>query len=289
MISTLHGQTTLYSNIATDIRIAKETGYQAIELHTDKLIRYLNAGFSAEDLRATLNSHGILPACIDILGGVERCKPAERHRLMDEARRLCEVAHTIGCPTIQLNAFCALAQRPWEEILTLTAANIANIADLGKAYGVRFQVEGAAWTPIHSLSQCLQLIEAVDRPNVGLVIDFWHLWASRGTRCEELSRLDKDIIYGVHLADGKRPSEGEPWVDEKRLRGFLPGDGDLPMEEWVAAVKDTGFDGVVSGEILNDQLWERDLYEIATDMRQRMDKYWKNNNSDPERQSLLSP
>ncbi len=275
MIATLHGQTTLYSNINTDIRIAKETGYQAVELHTDKLQRYLDAGYSAEDLRATLKKHGILPACIDILGAVERSAPAERRRLMEEARRLCEVADTIGCPTIQLNAFCMLAHRPWEEILKLTAANSADIADMGQAYGIQFQVEGAAWTPIHSLSQCLQLIEAVDRKNVGLVIDFWHLWASRGTQCEEIARLDKHLIYGVHLADGKRPPQGEPWVDEKLLRGFLPGDGDLPMAEWVAAVKATGFDGVVSGEILNDHLWERDLIEIAADMRQRMDQYWE--------------
>jgi sugar phosphate isomerase/epimerase len=251
MISTLHGQTILYSNINTDIRIAKESGYQAIELHTDKLLRYLDSGYSAEDLQATLQKHGVLPACIDILGAVERCAPAERQCLMDEARHLCEVADTIGCPTIQLNAFCALAQRPWEEILKLTAANIADIADIGQAYGIQFQVEGAAWTPIHSLSQCLQLIKAVNRKNVGLVIDFWHLWASRETNSEELARLDKHLIYGVHLADGKRPPEGEPWVDEKLLRGFLPGDGDLPMAEWVAAVKATGFDGVVSGEILS--------------------------------------
>jgi len=276
MIPTLHGQTTLYSNINTDIRIAKETGYQAVELHTDKLLRYLDAGYSAEDLHDTLQTHGIRPACIDILGAVERCDPAERRCLMDEAQRLCEVARTIGCPTIQLNAFCALAQRPWEEILALTAANISDIADLGQAYGIRFQVEGAAWTPIHSLSQCLQLIAAVDRKNVGLVIDFWHLWASHETNSEELARLDKDLIYGVHLADGKRPPEGEPWVDEKLLRGFLPGDGDLPVAKWVAAVKATGFDGVVSGEILNDRLWERDLFEIAADMRQRMDQYWEN-------------
>ncbi len=274
MIATLHGQTTLYSNINTDIRIAKEAGYQAIELHTDKLLRYLDAGCSAEDLRSTLQKHGILPVCIDIIGAVERSAPDERQCLMDEALRLCEVAATIGCPTIQLNAFCALAQRPWEDILKLTAANIADIADMGKTFGIQFQLEGAAWTPIHSLSQCLQLIEAVNRENVGLVIDFWHLWASRKTTPAELARLDKRLIYGVHLADGKRPPEGEPWVDENLLRGFLPGDGDIPMNEWVKAIKDTGFDGVVSGEILNEQLWERDLFEIAADMRQRMDQYW---------------
>lgn len=274
MIPTLHGQTTLHGNINTDIRIAKETGYQAIELHTDKLLRYLDAGYSARDLRATLETHAIWPACIDIIGDVERTGTAARKELLDKARRLCDVAYVIGCPTIQLNAFSALARRPWDEIIGITAENIAAIADLGKDRGLRFQVEGAAWTPIHSLKQCLQLLDAVDRDNVGLVIDFWHFWASRDTSQQEVRKLDQKLIYGVHLADGKRPAIGSAWPDEQQLRGFMPGEGDLPLTEWVAAVKATGFDGVVSGEILNNRLWERDLFEIATDMRQRMERYW---------------
>jgi sugar phosphate isomerase/epimerase len=152
----------------------------------------------------------------------------------------------------------------------LTAANVAEIADIGAEYGIRFQIEGAAWTPIHSLGQCLNLIERTQRENVGLVIDFWHLWASRGTSPEEVARLDRSLIYGVHLCDGLRPPEGESWPEETLLRDCLPGDGQLPIAEWVSAVQATGYDGVWSGEILGNRLWEMDHLEIAIAMRDRM-------------------
>ncbi len=85
--------------------------------------------------------------------------------------------------------------------------------------------------------------------------------------------LDKSLIYGVHLCDGLRPEEGAPWPDERELRGCLPGEGDLPVAEWMDAVKSTGFDGFVSGEFLNPLLWERDLLEVAREMRMKIEEY----------------
>ena len=117
-------------------------------------------------------------------------------------------------------------------------------------------------------------MEATGKPNVGLVIDYWHFWASRGAEPEDIARLDADLIYGVHVSDGYRPDEGAPWPDETELRGVLPGEGDIPIAEWTDAVKATGFDGFVSGEFLNPFLWERDHVEVATAMREAMERYW---------------
>ena len=49
MIIAMHGQTTRYCNIRTDIRLARETGYDALEINSDKLIRYLRMGYLAKD------------------------------------------------------------------------------------------------------------------------------------------------------------------------------------------------------------------------------------------------
>jgi sugar phosphate isomerase/epimerase len=269
----LHGQTTLYNNLASDIRIAREAGYAGLEIATAKLLRCLDAGVSPEELAEQFSRYEIQPVCIDILGDVERVDPEERKRLLSEADRLCSVAGTLGCPTVQLNAFNALDGRSEPEILRLTAGNVAEIADIGAAHGIRFQIEGAAWTPIHSLSQCLRLVEATERQNVGLVIDFWHLWASGETSPDEVARLDPNVIYGVHLCDGLRPSEAESWPDERLLRDCLPGDGELPVADWVAAVQATGYDGVWSGEVLGNRLWEMDHLTIAVAMRERMESY----------------
>jgi sugar phosphate isomerase/epimerase len=274
MISTLHGQVTLHANILSDVRIAKEAGYSALELHTDKLIRFLNAGRTAEELRAAMDERGIQAAAIDIIGGIEAPGRESRRKVMAEAERLCAVAQTIGAPTVQVNAFSALDGFDIDKNIELTAVNLRDIADIGKVYGIRFQIEGAAWTPIHTLADCLRLIDKTERDNVGLVIDFWHFWASRGAVPEDIAGLDANLIYGVHVSDGYRPGVGEAWVDETELRGVLPGDGEIPVQEWMDAVKSTGFDGFVSGEFLNPLLWERDHVEVATAMRLAMEQYF---------------
>ena len=273
MVLTLHGQVTLHANVLSDVRIAKDAGYRALEVHTDKLIRFLDAGRSAEELRDALNEYGVDAAAIDIIGDVEVTGAQARKNLFATTERLCAVAETIGAPTIQVNAFSGLDGMTIDDVISVTALNLREIARIGESSGIRFQFEGAAWTPIHSLADCLRLVDAVGRPNFGLVIDFWHFWASRGATPEEIARLDPEIIYGVHLCDGRRPAEGEAWPDETLLRGDLPGDGDLPVQEWVDAVKATGFDGFVSGEFLNPYLWERDHLEVATAMRVAMERF----------------
>jgi len=273
MKTTLHGQVTLHGNILTDVRIAADCGYKALEVHTDKLMRYLDAGLTAEELKARMDEKGIEAAAIDIIGDLEAQSSEGKDKLFALTEQLSKVAKVIGAPTIQVNPFSEMEGRSEEDFISLTADNLRKVADIGKKYGIRFQIEGAAWTPIHTLDQCLKLVDATGRDNVGLVIDFWHFWASRGGTPEEISKVDKSLIYGVHLCDGLRPAEGAPWPDERELRGCLPGEGKLPIAEYMDAVKSTGFDGFVSGEFLNHKLWERDLWDVALEMRQKIEEY----------------
>jgi sugar phosphate isomerase/epimerase len=102
-----------------------------------------------------------------------------------------------------------------------------------------------------------------------MVIDFWHLWAGEATTLDEVARMSRDQIYGVHICDGKRHTPGEAW-DEGRLRGYLVGEGDIPVSEWVAAVQSTGFDGVWSAETYSPRHWEYDMYDLAAECRDRV-------------------
>ncbi len=259
----LHGMCSLHSNIVSDIRLAKETGYQGLEIHTEKLWRYIQAGFTSADLKARLDQAGITPTAIDIIGSVEASDKSTQAEVIRQAETLCEFASNIGAPTIQLNAFEALNGLSVEDNIQITARNIQQIADIGKQSGIRFQYEGAAWTPIAKLDDYYRLHDAVGRDNFGFVLDTWHFWASRGATPEDMAGIDKNLIYNVHLSDGKRPAVDEPWVDEKELRGYLLGEGEIPLQEWVDAIESTGYEGFYSGEFLNDQLWEADHYEIA--------------------------
>jgi sugar phosphate isomerase/epimerase len=272
MIITMHGLTTMHCNVRTEIRIAREAGYDALELVAEKLVRYLDTGLKVEDLVPVFDRYAIRPIMINALQRVERVAPKEREALLTEAERLCTAAEVLGCPTIQVVPLCGLMGRPWAEVRRLTTRNIADIADIGKRHGVRFQVELVAYSPINSLAKCLEVIDEVERDNVGMVIDFWHLSAGGETTPDEVARLSASQIYGVHFCDGILHTPGTHW-DELALRSYLPGEGTLPIREWVAAVKATGFDGVWSGELASPKHWEWDLLELAIYSRQLMESY----------------
>ena len=273
MIYALHGLTVRYSNIISDIRLAKEAGYDALELHTDKLDRYIASGLGAAYLAEKLEQHEIIASGIDIIGGVETQDQKAFDAILENTKILCKFANVIHCPTIQLNAFSELENYSELEQINLTAKNIAQICQIGLEHGIRFQLEAAAWTPIHTLEQCQRLLEKVNISNLGLVIDFWHFWAARGATPEQIRALDASQIYAVHISDGFRPEIGAPWVDETLLRDVLVGDGEIPIADWVDAVRATGFDGCYSGEFLGHTLWEKDHLEIGREYLKRMKAY----------------
>lgn len=273
MIITMHGLSTMYSNARTDIRLARECGFDGYEIIDAKLVRFLDQGYKAEELKPLFAQYQVVPVCINALKDVDRIEPAERAQLLKEAKRLCAAAEVLGFPTIQLVPFCRLEGRPWSEVLELTARNVADIADIGKEHGIQFQLEPIAWSPIHSLHQSLELIKVAGRKNVGMVIDFWHLWTGGETKPADVAKLDASMIYGIHFCDGKRHrGPGKEW-DEMALRSYLPGEGDIPVAEWVAAVKSTGYDGSWSSELLSPKHWEWDLKDIAVQTRELMEKY----------------
>jgi sugar phosphate isomerase/epimerase len=272
MIVTMHGLTTMHCNLRTEIRIAREAGYDALEITVAKLERYMDVGLNVADLIPVFDKYSIRPVMINALYPIEFTEPKEREAVLARAERVCTAAEALGCPTIQVVPLSKYEGRPWPEVLRLTAGNLAEIADIGKRHRVRFQIEPVAWTPIHSLRQSLELMDKVGRDNVAMVIDFWHLAAGGETTPDEVAKLKGSQIYGVHFCDGLLHTPGTEW-DEYALRSFLPGEGQIPIKEWVAAVKATGFDGVWSGELLSPRHWEEDLLELAIYSRQLMEKY----------------
>jgi len=269
-----HGLTTMHTNCLTDVRIARDLGYDGVEFTSAKLKRFLGQGYDISVLVQACEQAGIPVTCGGALPDTADGQVKPRDELLAECEMLSAAAEALGCPTLQL-VFFNQSQAPdqsWPEIRSGIAALVRELADIGKAHGVQFQLEPIAWCPFHSLSQSLEVIEAAGRDNVGVVIDFWHLWSGRDTTPDEVARLDPDLIYGIHICDGKRPAPGEPWV-ETELRGYLLGDGDVPVEEWVAAVKVTGYDGVWSPETLSPVHWEYDLFDLARDAKERIEKY----------------
>jgi sugar phosphate isomerase/epimerase len=209
---------------------------------------------------------------INDIWDAERQGEAERRALLEDAEWICSAAEVLGSPTVQVLISTGLAGKPMAEIVELTARNLRAIADIGKRHSVRFKLEPFAWSPLGSLSKMLRLVDETGRDNVGLSIDFWHLFAGEETTPDEVAQLPSSLIFGVHFGDGLRNEAGTEW-DEDSLRGFLAGEGKIPIQEWVDAVRATGYDGTWSYELVSRKHWESDIADVARECKELMLRY----------------
>ena len=254
-----NSNSTMHLPALMQIRVAKETGWDGIFVRQEHLRRYLAQGFTAASLREALA--GLEPVNLGALPDVERWRPDEHAAMLRDAAALTELAVDVGASYVQLltgpvtpgGAYSGPANLSRSEMRDVTANAIRSVADLGAPHGVRYYLEPIAWTPLSSLSQAVEVIDAVERDNVGLVLDFWHLW-QRGTTPESIASLDPRLIFGVDFGDALGPpSTGTP---DQRSRCVWPGEGDIPLREWVAAVRSTGFDGWWDNELYSPPHWE---------------------------------
>jgi len=268
----LHGVSVWYSNAVTQLRIAHETGFSGLEILPEHLYRYLDNGGSYAAYRDLIAKYSVDITCINALKRIGRHEPQARAELLREAEKICQAAVELRCPVVQIMALTELDHLSANERDAILLENISAIADIGAPHGIKFQIEVVAFTAFNSLQHALDLIKQSGKDNLGVVVDFWHLHAGGGTTPAEVARMDKDLIYGVHFCDGRAAKPGEAW-DEWVQRDYAPGEGDVDIAAWVAAVKATGYDGVWSPELLSPQNWEDDLWDISRHCYEDMNKY----------------
>jgi len=254
-----NSNSTMHLPVLMQVRIARETGWDGIFVRQEHVERYLAQGYPAASLREALGDLG--PVNLGALADVERWRPDERAAMLHEAEVITRLAVDIGASYVQLltgpvspgGAYSGPAGLTADELRRVTADALRSVADLGAADGLRYYLEPVAWTPLSTLTQAVEVIEAADRDNVGLVLDFWHLW-QRGVTPDDVARLDPRIIFGVDFADSLGPA-GSPSPDQ-RSRCVWPGEGDIPIQAWVDAVRSTGFDGWWDNELYSPLHWE---------------------------------
>jgi len=118
--------------------------------------------------------------------------------------------------------------------------------------GVRLALEFAPYSPLDSLTATIELCERVGWERCGVLLDAWHFFMS-GTPLAELRRLEPEQIALVHLSDAPEP-ETNDLRHESRFRRVTPGRGTLALGDFVEALREVGYEGVVSAEVLSAEL-----------------------------------
>lgn len=274
----MHSSVAASGNLVTNLRIAKEVGFDCVELTVIPMIKpYLEAGHSLEELAELTKEFDIVG--IGWLPDIER-QGEDFEELMKEAREMFEIAHAIGAGGIEcltgpadVNAvrhfknhepyegYQGLLGLHAEEQMELLKKNVTALADLAMEYGLCLYLEPLGWTPVNKISQAYEIARTCGRDNVKCVIDTWHAYVA-GDTPEEIADMDKNYIYGVHVSDSLEAKEGTV-PDENIIRNCALGEGVVDYKRYCNAVKATGYDGWWNAELFSRRQMQMDPEEVA--------------------------
>ena len=104
-------------------------------------------------------------------------------------------------------------------------------------------------------TEMMELVGAIGRPSVGLLLDSWHWYTSHGTVEELLELSNKDVVH-VHVNDAPADVAVDRQIDSRRRLPTTTGVIDL--KGFINALVKIGYDGPVECEP-----FDRELREMA--------------------------
>ena len=128
---------------------------------------------------------------------------------------------------------------------------LKEIAEVAEDFGVRLSIEpihpgcGNEWSFVNDLQSTLDIIEAVNSPQLGLVLDTYHVGMD-----EEAVRWLPDVIphlHAVQLGDARHSPLGE-------MNRCLLGDGCVPLRAILDTLRDCNYQGPFEVELIGEDV-----------------------------------
>jgi len=111
---------------------------------------------------------------------------------------------------------------------------------------------------VNCINVAWELLELAGVDNAGIALDSYHFFAGPST-LKDLESFPLSRIHVVHLADG--PADlSDPAIELDRL---MPGEGQLPLLEFVQVLLGKGFDGFWHVECIQGRDYASDFAEVA--------------------------
>ena len=177
---------------------------------------------------------------------------AERAARIDDNRRAVDEAIVLGTDVLVL--VCGAApDRDIDAARRMVEEGIERVLPYAEQAGVKLGIEplhpafAADRSVISTLGEANDIVERLDSPQVGVVIDVYHVWWDPELY-REVERSAGHIL-GFHVDDWLRGG-GDPL----RSRGIM-GDGVIELRRVREAVESAGYDGPIEVEIFNEQVW----------------------------------
>lgn len=234
----------IYTELPYEERFAaaKRDGFNAVEFYIE--------GWESKDLhriKQLLDENGLVMSAATGATPYSMCNAAEREQYLAHIKKLIAAAKQIDCPILMVHTnLLDPATNYAAKVLPESCTYISKICSLydvlktiapwGAEAGITFVVEplSDAAHPgyfVHDTKTCVELIRAVNEPNVKVLYDAYHMYMEEGDISQTLDQYIGDIGH-IHVADV--PGRHEPGTGDINYRNILNHIASLPYDGYVA-------------------------------------------------------
>ncbi len=222
---------------------------QAIELWLGKLEQYLET-HTVDDVRRLLDSHEVVAPVASYQGGLLLSQGDARREHWNHFERRLNICRQLSVRTIVIAG--DLVGSLTQQDLDRATLSLRQAAQLAAEHQVRVAFEFQAHALFaNNLQTASAWVEQISEPNLGLCFDLFHFYCGP-SKHEDLAFLSGDNLFHVQLSD-LVGTPRELATDSDRV---LPGDGDFLLEPLLDRLRAINYDGFVSIETMNPQIWQ---------------------------------
>lgn len=222
------------------LRRTKQLGFDTVDIALDPLDATPQDRRTIREVTAEEQLPIISVTCV--AAGLIDINPSARAWNLDRVRRHLDMVYDFSGSNLLL----VLGEYLWQQEVippqTQWGWAVENVRALGEyadglGLEIALELEPFRLSLLNSVDNMVRFIRDVGHPKVRANCDISHLHLVR-TPFEEVRKLE-GLIAHVHLSD----------CDGKVHGDLPPGRGNTPIKEYLAAIRDAGFDGVVSIEL----------------------------------------
>jgi len=232
-------------------------GFKGVEIFENDLLSFNG---TPKDVRRVAGDLGLEIVTFQPFRDFEGMPTEKRERNFTRAERKFDLMQELGCDLLMV---CSNVAPDSIGGIDRAAEDFNALGERAAKRGMRVGFEALAWgRHINDYRDAWEVVRRAGHPSVGLVLDSFHI-LSRKTDLKAMTAVPRDRIFLVQLADA--PILEMDYLSWSRHFRNFPGQGEFPMLAFMEALRQTGYDGLLSLEIFNDQFRAGSARSVAID------------------------
>lgn len=251
----------------SELSIASQAGFKTVGLRMNKLQDYLAEGNTLEQARQLTVKYGLDPAEMNFFPNWIFVTKEKQPDVFAKFRDFASVGQKMGCKIL----VCPTSYEDSTNKDTgMAVENYREMCKIAAEYDLLAGLEFVPWSDVDNVRKAWEIIDRVNHPHGGLVLDCFHYFEG-GSTLADLEKVPIEKVVMFHLTDVERVKT-DTLITLCRNCRPLPGEGEYNFDLLLKYLTDRNYQGYYSLEIMYPKYQTIDGLELGKRAKRAVDK-----------------